>query len=135
MMLEMIEKILSALGIKKGLPVINQAFGYDTLDMKSFRIINRILAYMKQNNIEDFRDVLKGNTSINQGVNKIKTISIVDGKGVSHSIEFVTAEALNSILRECVVMAEKKSPDKKEIIKFKCKVTKEVGALASLCLN
>ena len=128
-MLEMVEKILVALGIKKGLPVINQNFGYNTLDMKSFRIINRILAYIKQNNIDDFSDVLKGKTTVGQGDNKIKSVSIVDGKGVSHSIEYVTADALNDTLRECVIRAEKMSPDKKGLIKFKCKVTKEVSQL------
>jgi hypothetical protein len=126
-MLEMIEKILTALGIKKGLPVINQTFGYETLDIKSFRIINRILAYMKQNDIENFRDVLKGDTLVNQGVNQIKSVSIVDGKGVAHSIEYVLAEELNDTLRKCVIMAEKMSPDRKAVIKFKCKVTKEVS--------
>lgn len=43
--LEMIEKILNGLGINKGLPESTKTMNFESLDMKSFRLINRLLLF------------------------------------------------------------------------------------------
>jgi len=41
----MVDKILNSLGVKRGLPTTTKAMNYEGLDLKSIRIINRILMY------------------------------------------------------------------------------------------
>lgn len=87
-LLELIEKLLMNLGIPKGLPPCTKAMDYEKLDMKSFRIINRIIIFMKQNNIKDFTSLMTDK----------KVIEIVDSNGSAKNIEYVTASEFNSLL-------------------------------------
>ena len=89
--LEMIEKILTGLGIPRGLPPSTKAMNFDTLDMKSFRLINRLLIYSKKLTISDITEKLK---------DKIEEIEIVDGSNKANNVAFISADNLNEFLRE-----------------------------------
>lgn len=89
--LEIIHKVMNGLGISNGLPPSNKFMNFEKLDMKSFRIINRILIFMKKRKLQNFSEVFK---------DKIKEIEVIDKDDKANSIEYVSADDLNEALVE-----------------------------------
>lgn len=116
-MLDMLEKILKELGIKPGLPPSNKAMDYEKLDLKAFRIINRILLFMKQQNVTKFSKLLES---------KIKVLEVIDGSGKATNIQYVSADDLNDLLKEWVVTLEKKSEDSGQVLQIKGKIVRDL---------
>lgn len=117
-LLEMIDNILNNLGIKKGLPVSTRAMNYDSLDLKSIRIINRILKFCKLELSQKNNSLLEqSDTKISpeeitnflyqQLKSYIKIVEIVDGKGNPTDIEYIESDDLSKFLRSSYVILSK----------------------------
>jgi hypothetical protein len=87
---EMLEKVLANLGISTGLPTSTKFLDYTKLDLKSFRIANRIRLLMSKKQISNFVDFIKP---------FIKVVE-VSSNNKSISVEYIPAEKLNAIFKE-----------------------------------
>lgn len=150
-MLTMIDKILKSLGVKLGLPENTLFFKFETLNVKSIRIINRILEwcknglaqteYAKHNNlsagsINDQDPIKTPATGISSSdiisfihkklKNSIKIVEIMDSKGKLNKVEYIDSEDLAKILRENYVTLKIKDRNTGETNKFKTRVFKDI---------
>jgi hypothetical protein len=150
-MLTMIDKILKSLGVKLGLPKNTLFFKFETLNVKSIRIINRILEwcknglaqteYAKHNNlsagsINDQDPIKTPATGISSSdiisfihkklKNSIKIVEIMDSKGKLNKVEYIDSEDLAKILRENYVTLKIKDRNTGETNKFKTRVFKDI---------
>ena len=135
-LIDMVDKILNSLGVKRGLPTTTKAMNYEGLDLKSIRIINRILMYANyeiwsKKSIEShhFQDV--ESDEIIQFIydklkDNIKIVEIVDSKGTPTDIEYVHEDQISKLLRENYVYLEKKDAKTGEVGKFKSRIIKEM---------
>ena len=89
LILEMIERVLVNLGIKTGLPESTNFLNYEKLEIKSYRIANRINHYWTKFKITNFTDNIK---------NKIKVVQIISNNKAK-DVEYILADDLNNILR------------------------------------
>lgn len=85
-----IEKVLEKLGIDSGMPVSNKFLNFENLDLKSFRIVNRIHNFLTINEITDIMELIKP---------YIKVIEIISN-GTPFDVEYINAQDLNNMLRE-----------------------------------
>ena len=136
-LLEMIDKILNSLGVKRGLPQNTKAMNYESLDLKSIRIINRILKFAsselrsKENwflNTENKNIRAENITGFIYEKLKpfIKVIEIVDAKGNWNDIEYIHSDDITKFLRGNYVYLEKKEPHAGKTVKFKSRIIKEM---------
>lgn len=150
-MLTMIDKILKSLGVKLGLPENSLFFKFETLDVKSIRIINRILQWCKKgaaqieyakhgnlstgtvNDYDLAKDPSSGISSedIISFIHKklkdsIKIIEIVDSKGGINKVEYIDSEDLAKVLRDNYVTLKIKDRETGETTKFKTRVFKDI---------
>lgn len=83
--------ILEDLGIKEDAPSTSKLLDYSKLEPNSIRIFNRIIYYLKEQNIDNLDDFI--------GKENIDIIKIIS-KTKEHSIETVTAANLRQVLRD-----------------------------------
>jgi hypothetical protein len=151
-LLSMIDKILRSLGVHLGLPPNTTVFKYGSLDVKSIRIINRVLQwckkgiaqteYGKENSISKSNSLNEQSpaTSCVTGISSqaiinyihlklkehIQVIEIIDSKGKHNNVEYINSDDLTKVLRENYVNLKIKDRNNGEIIKFKTRVFKEL---------
>lgn len=89
--LGMIEKILNGLGIDKGLPDSTKVMNFESLDMKSFRLINRLIIFCKKSKINSITEKIG---------DKIEEIEIIDSANKPNNVAYITADNLNDFMRE-----------------------------------
>lgn len=134
-LLEMIDNILNNLGVKKGLPTSTRALNYESLDLKSIRIINRILKYASlqissQNSTNPKTPVTPQQEISSFLHSKLKPfrkkVEIVDSKGNPKDIEYIESDDITKFLRENYVYLEKKDMRTGEMVKFKSRIITEM---------
>ena len=91
LLLPMVEKVLTNLGISPGLPPSNKWMDYNKLDIRSFKIINRMLVYASKNQTSNFTELFK---------DKIQVVEIVNSQGKAMDIHYILAKDFNDILRD-----------------------------------
>ncbi|CAI2376685.1 unnamed protein product [Moneuplotes crassus] len=144
-LLEVIDNILNNLGVKKGLPVSTKAMNYESLDLKSIRIINRILKYIsseissKHNGMMDKPRNSIGSDEVaaflyQQLKPLIKQVEVIDANGNPTDIEYVESGDLAKLLREQYVYLEKKDLRTAKMVKFKSRIITEMELHGSLQL-
>ena len=64
---------------------------FESLDMKSFRLINRLLIFWRKHKISNIVDKL---------ADKIEEIEIIDSSNNANNIKYITADNFNEFMRE-----------------------------------